>query len=71
MCNCTEGYFGSTCERQQHETPELLTAGFDGLCDTSSKPCKKYVIPGLHFMEGKLTCKYRHFKVSINFNEIK
>ncbi|VDI03159.1 Hypothetical predicted protein, partial [Mytilus galloprovincialis] len=66
FCNCTDIYFGPACERERNEAPDILQEGFEGLCDISAKPCKKYIIPGLNFMEGKLTCKYRNFRIEFN-----
>lgn len=69
-CQCIDPYFGPTCEAEKSQAPKLSPRAFDGLCDTRVKPCHKYMITGLNFMEGSLKCKYRHFTVSVYFNLI-
>lgn len=59
-------YFGPTCEVEKSQAPILSLRSFDGLCDTRIKPCHKYMITGIDFMEGNLKCRYRHFTVSVS-----
>ncbi|XP_071126546.1 von Willebrand factor D and EGF domain-containing protein-like [Mytilus edulis] len=67
VCNCTTGYFGSSCSSDASQPPLLIRNAFEGECDTAKKPCKKFIIPGSNFIDdGNLTCRFESFRILKN-----
>lgn len=66
VCNCTVGYYGSSCSSDAPPPPLIIRNAFEGECDTHERPCNKFRIPGSNFIDdSNLTCKFEHFKVRL------
>ncbi|CAC5377862.1 unnamed protein product [Mytilus coruscus] len=58
-CQCSDGYHGELCSFTASQAPTVIFDAFEGLCDSSKKPCRTFIIPGYDFINGSsLTCKY-------------
>ncbi|XP_063416202.1 uncharacterized protein LOC134697845 [Mytilus trossulus] len=58
-CQCIDGYYGELCSFTAFQAPTVIFDAFEGLCDSSKKPCRTFIIPGYDFINGSsLTCKY-------------
>ena len=64
-CNCLDGFYGSSCSLDPTQPPQIGKLAFEGLCDSTKRPCEKFRIPGTDFINGSLTCKFRSFSVSL------
>ncbi|CAC5414798.1 unnamed protein product [Mytilus coruscus] len=62
VCRCSNDFFGVDCSREKTKAPLIEKSAFESICDSSERPCKKFIIPGLDFYPKNLTCKFRPFK---------
>lgn len=68
VCRCDHDFFGIDCSNEKTKAPLIETSAFESICDSSKRPCKTIIIPGLDFYPENLTCKFRPFQVICSGN---
>ncbi|XP_071143816.1 von Willebrand factor D and EGF domain-containing protein-like isoform X1 [Mytilus edulis] len=70
VCRCDHDFFGIDCSNEKTKAPLIETSAFESICDSSKRPCKTIIIPGLDFYPENLTCKFRPFQFMENETHI-
>lgn len=61
-CDCFEGFIKDDCSQKQPSTPTSISLPANGVCDTSSRGCKRTNVIG-NFFSKDVWCKRKHFEV--------